>query len=179
MQQLFADLPEAITNTLELSNRLEFTLNDLGYEFPRYPVPEGETMNSFLREQAWDRFPPSLRPHLARHASPRPPPDRKRTEAHRKTQARRILPHRLGPGPLLPRAKHSRAGTRIGRQQRRLLLARHHRRRRRRHGTSLRAFSFRRTRRVARHRSRSAQRRRARKSHPVCLQHATASAAPP
>ena len=51
MQQLFADLPEAISNTVELSNRLEFTLNDLGYEFPRYPVPEGETMDSFLREQ--------------------------------------------------------------------------------------------------------------------------------
>jgi error-prone DNA polymerase len=56
MQQLFADLPEAIRNTLELSSRLEFTLNDLGYEFPRYPVPEGETMNSFLRERAWEGF---------------------------------------------------------------------------------------------------------------------------
>src|SRR5579864_7772298 len=56
MQQLFADLPEAIGNTVELSNRLEFTLNDLGYEFPRYPVPEGETMNSFLRERAWEGF---------------------------------------------------------------------------------------------------------------------------
>ena len=56
MQQLFADLPEAIANTQELSNRLEFTLNDLGYEFPLYPVPEGETMNSYLREQAWFGF---------------------------------------------------------------------------------------------------------------------------
>src|SRR6202043_235492 len=56
MQQLFADLPQALTNTLELSARLEFTLNDLGYEFPRYPVPEGETMNSFLRERAWEGF---------------------------------------------------------------------------------------------------------------------------
>ncbi len=56
MQQLFADLPEAITNTLELSSRLEFSLNDLGYEFPRYPVPEGETMNSFLRERSWEGF---------------------------------------------------------------------------------------------------------------------------
>ena len=56
MQQLFADLPEAIANTQELSNRLEFTLNDLGYEFPLYPVPEGETMNSYLREQAWVGF---------------------------------------------------------------------------------------------------------------------------
>jgi len=56
MQQLFADLPEAISNTLELSSRLEFTLNDLGYEFPRYPIPEGETMDSYLREQAWIGF---------------------------------------------------------------------------------------------------------------------------
>ena len=56
MQQLFADLPEAINNTLELSSRLEFTLNDLGYEFPRYPVPEGDTMNSFLRDRAWLGF---------------------------------------------------------------------------------------------------------------------------
>ena len=56
MQHLFADLPEAINNTLELSSRLEFSLNDLGYEFPRYPVPEGETMNSFLRERSWEGF---------------------------------------------------------------------------------------------------------------------------
>ena len=56
MQQLFADLPEALANTLELSSCLEFTLNDLGYEFPRYPVPEGETMNSFLRDRAWEGF---------------------------------------------------------------------------------------------------------------------------
>jgi error-prone DNA polymerase len=51
MRALFADLPRAVANTLELSSRLEFTLNDLGYEFPRYPVPEGESMMSFLRER--------------------------------------------------------------------------------------------------------------------------------
>jgi error-prone DNA polymerase len=56
MQQLFADLPEAIANTQELSRRLEFTLNDLGYEFPRYPVPQGETMDSYLREHTWIGF---------------------------------------------------------------------------------------------------------------------------
>ncbi|HKR12834.1 MAG TPA: error-prone DNA polymerase, partial [Pyrinomonadaceae bacterium] len=50
MQKIFADLPEAIANTVELSSRLEFTLKDLGYEFPKYPVPDGETMTSFLRK---------------------------------------------------------------------------------------------------------------------------------
>lgn len=56
MRQLFADVPEALANTLELSARLEFTLDKLGYEFPRYPVPEGENMNSFLRDRAWEGF---------------------------------------------------------------------------------------------------------------------------
>ena len=51
MQQLFTDLPEAVANTWELSSRLEFTLNDLGYQFPKYPVPEGETIMSFLRQR--------------------------------------------------------------------------------------------------------------------------------
>jgi error-prone DNA polymerase len=50
MARLFADLPEAIANTAELSARLGFTLADLGYEFPKYPVPEGETMMSYLRQ---------------------------------------------------------------------------------------------------------------------------------
>jgi error-prone DNA polymerase len=51
MRRLFSDTPEAIENALELSARLQFTLADLGYEFPRYPVPAGETMDSFLRAQ--------------------------------------------------------------------------------------------------------------------------------
>jgi error-prone DNA polymerase len=56
MQQLFADVPQAIANTLELSSRLEFQLNDLGYQFPKYPVPEGETMMSFLRQRTHEGF---------------------------------------------------------------------------------------------------------------------------
>jgi error-prone DNA polymerase len=51
MERLFSDLPEAIAHTVELSSRLEFTLNNLGYQFPLYPVPPGETMDSFLRKR--------------------------------------------------------------------------------------------------------------------------------
>ena len=51
MSKLFGDLPAAINNTRELSSRLGFTLKDLGYEFPSYPVPAGETMSSFLRKR--------------------------------------------------------------------------------------------------------------------------------
>ncbi|MDP9269015.1 MAG: error-prone DNA polymerase [Acidobacteriota bacterium] len=51
MARLFSDIPEAVFNSGALSSRLQFTLADLGYEFPRYPVPEGETMNTFLRKR--------------------------------------------------------------------------------------------------------------------------------
>jgi error-prone DNA polymerase len=54
MTRLFADLPEAVANTSELSSRLGFTLEKLGYAFPRYPVPEDETMDSFLRKRTWE-----------------------------------------------------------------------------------------------------------------------------
>jgi error-prone DNA polymerase len=62
MATLFRDFPEAIAHTGELSSRLDFTLKDLGYQFPKYPVGEGETMTSFLRkrteEGALRRFQP-------------------------------------------------------------------------------------------------------------------------
>jgi error-prone DNA polymerase len=51
MAALFRDVPGAVEETAELSARLGFELNDLGYEFPRYPIPEGETMDSFLRKR--------------------------------------------------------------------------------------------------------------------------------
>src|SRR3989475_1479266 len=56
MMELFLDLPQAIHNTGELSARLGYTLAELGYEFPRYPVPEGETMDSFLRKRTEEGF---------------------------------------------------------------------------------------------------------------------------
>src|SRR5258708_24098429 len=51
MERLFGDLPEAIANTQELSSRLEFTLKALGYEFPKYPTPQGCSQMQFLRER--------------------------------------------------------------------------------------------------------------------------------
>jgi error-prone DNA polymerase len=54
MERLFADLPEAIATTQTLASRLEFTLSDLGYEFPKYPVPNGGTQMQFLRERTRD-----------------------------------------------------------------------------------------------------------------------------
>lgn len=50
MLRLFADVPEAIANTREVAARLKFTLADLGYQFPNYPVPDGQTQASYLRK---------------------------------------------------------------------------------------------------------------------------------
>jgi error-prone DNA polymerase len=54
MERLFSDLPEAIASTQALSSRLKFTLKDLGYQFPKYPVPEGQSPMQFLRERTYE-----------------------------------------------------------------------------------------------------------------------------
>jgi error-prone DNA polymerase len=53
MRAIFLDLPEAIENTSRLAERLTFSLENLGYEFPEYPVPAGHSMDSFLRTIVW------------------------------------------------------------------------------------------------------------------------------
>ena len=72
MLDLFRDIPEAIANTRIMSQRLEFTLNNLGYEFSRYPVPCGQTMDSFLASRVDEgirkRYAPVLKQHLLERA---------------------------------------------------------------------------------------------------------------
>ncbi len=53
MGELFRDLPDAIENTSRLAKRLIFSLENLGYEFPEYPVPADHSMDSFLRTMVW------------------------------------------------------------------------------------------------------------------------------
>ena len=62
MTRLFADLPEAIDGAWNLANTLEFTLADLGYQFPDYPLPPGETNDSFLRKMTWNSARVRFRP---------------------------------------------------------------------------------------------------------------------
>ncbi len=49
MAALFADLPHALAATQALAERCAFTMADLGYRFPDYPLPPGETPDSYLR----------------------------------------------------------------------------------------------------------------------------------
>jgi error-prone DNA polymerase len=53
MRAIFADLPEAIENTSRLAERLTFSLENIGYEFPEYLAPVGNSMDSFLRTIVW------------------------------------------------------------------------------------------------------------------------------
>ena len=62
MAKLFADLPEAIDGAWELANTLDFTLADLGYQFPDYPLPPGETNDSYLRKITWNAATARFRP---------------------------------------------------------------------------------------------------------------------
>ena len=66
MTKLFADLPEAIDGAWELANTLEFTLADLGYQFPDYPLPPGETNDTYLRKLTWNAATVRFRPLTAK-----------------------------------------------------------------------------------------------------------------
>ncbi len=66
MHRLFADLPRAVHAAHELAAELDFTLADLGYRFPDYPLPDGETAISRLRELTWQGARERFRPLTAR-----------------------------------------------------------------------------------------------------------------
>ena len=68
MAALFADLPEALDASPALADRLSYTMADLGYRFPEYPVPEGESMASFLRKITQAGARERYRPIEPRHA---------------------------------------------------------------------------------------------------------------
>jgi len=68
----FSDRPAWLHASLEVAERCEFTLEDLGYRFPSFPVPEGETQAAWLRREtlagARERYghplPPRVRAQL-------------------------------------------------------------------------------------------------------------------
>ena len=66
MAELFRDCPEAVEHSLELAHDLDFTLADLGYRFPNYPLPAGETPGSYLRQITWNGARARFRPLTAK-----------------------------------------------------------------------------------------------------------------
>jgi DNA polymerase-3 subunit alpha len=60
MRALFPDNPEAISNTLEIADRINLALEFGISKYPEYPMPEGKTREAYLRELCYkglhDRF---------------------------------------------------------------------------------------------------------------------------
>ncbi len=54
MEGLFRDLPDALRNTRAIAERCEFTLTDLGYRFPDFPLEPGETADGRLRALSFE-----------------------------------------------------------------------------------------------------------------------------
>ena len=52
MAALFADLPEALANTVELAKRCNLELSFGTYYLPVFPVPAGHTLDSYIRAEA-------------------------------------------------------------------------------------------------------------------------------
>jgi DNA polymerase-3 subunit alpha len=50
MSQLFAEVPEALSNTLLIAERCNVDLSFKGYHLPEFPVPEGHTAETYLRQ---------------------------------------------------------------------------------------------------------------------------------
>ncbi len=66
MARLFAPYPEAIAATTEIARRCRFGLDELRYEYPVDPVPDGRTPQEELTRLAWEgaraRYPADLYP---------------------------------------------------------------------------------------------------------------------
>jgi DNA polymerase III subunit alpha len=54
MEALFSDIPEAITNTIEIAKRCSVEVRLGEYFLPNYPVPDGMTMDEFFRKLCRD-----------------------------------------------------------------------------------------------------------------------------
>jgi DNA polymerase-3 subunit alpha len=63
MAALFADLPEALENTVELARRCNLELSLGKYYLPDFPVPEGYTLGSWIAHAAREGLDGRLRKH--------------------------------------------------------------------------------------------------------------------
>src|SRR5450631_2438024 len=66
MARLFRDFPEAIAETMRFAGRIDFSLDQLKYQYPDEPVPPGKTAQRHLEDLTWQgahkRFPVRIAP---------------------------------------------------------------------------------------------------------------------
>jgi error-prone DNA polymerase len=66
MARLFRDVLEAIAETMRFSNRIDFSMDQLRYQYPDEPVPPGKTAHRHLEDLTWQgahkKFPIRISP---------------------------------------------------------------------------------------------------------------------
>jgi error-prone DNA polymerase len=66
MARLFRDAPEAIAETMRFAGRINFSLDQLKYQYPDEPVPPGKTAQRHLEDLTWSgahkKFPVRISP---------------------------------------------------------------------------------------------------------------------
>jgi error-prone DNA polymerase len=108
MEKLFADSAGSDRQTLPSSRRASSSRSkDLGYEFPKYPVPRGETMTSFLRKRTEEgaRFRYTGTYGMPTYERARPQLERELTLIE-KLKFGRLLPDRLGHREVCNKQRH-------------------------------------------------------------------------
>ena len=151
MVRLFRDRPQAVEATLEITGRIDFSLDQLRLDYPDESGPDGRPalarLERAVREGAAERY-----------GSRVPAPVRSRIRArardYRPARLRPLFPHRVRPRPLCAVTRDPRPGAGFGRQLRRVLRARDHRGRSGPERPSLRALRLGRAGRAAGHRRR-------------------------
>ena len=94
--------PQAVARTLEIAERIRFTLDELRYEYPDEPVPPGKTPQAYLEELTWAHAAETL---SRRHAGQGARAARQGAGADRPARLRALFPHRLRHRALRPRAR--------------------------------------------------------------------------
>ena len=123
MRAAFADVPEAIENTLEVAARCDLELKFGEYQFPAFQAPTARRSRQHLdrpRARAWKSASrpdarASKEPDRRRRAQPLPGAPRDRARDHQQDGLRRLLPdrlglHQLGEGPGHPGRARPRLG---------------------------------------------------------------------
>ncbi len=157
--------PELLRETLAILERVDFSLDELRYEYPHELVPDGETPTSHLRKltvcgEHW-RWPGGTPPEVRARIE-------HELDADRRASLRGLFPDRPRRGSRGAQDGHLVPGQGLGREFRRLLLPRDHRGGSGADADARRALHLQGAQRAARHR-RGFRARAPRGGHPVHL----------
>ena len=151
MARLFRELPEAIAETMRFAGRIDFSLDQLRYQYPDEPVPPGKTAQQHLEDLTWagatKYFPDGIDDKVRTTL-------RKELDLIAEAQIRALFPHRARHRALRAQPRHPLPGPGLGGEFGGLLCARRHLRRSHQGRSAVRAFHFQGAAGAARHRRR-------------------------